>query len=237
MGKYRPALADLLAAAGVAALYRSHVRPWIYTWGARPDEVAATLPGDDLTEPGGPRTTRAVTIDAPRQDVWPWLVQIGEDRAGFYSYSLLERGVGADVHNADVIHPEWQQLQVGDTVWLAHRYGPDASQIVAAVKPRSHLVLVSPADYQRLQRGEKATGSWSFVLRREVGGTRLLARGCGGAVGRFWFDIPHFVMEQKMLRGIAKRAQRSRREEIAATIARHPSTLRAGHTVRAAQVT
>ncbi|MCV7367907.1 hypothetical protein CRI77_08390 [Mycolicibacterium duvalii] len=223
MGTQRPLVADVMAAIGIAALYQVHVRPWMYTWGARPDEVAAALPGDDLVDPVAPRTTRAVTIDASPREVWPWLVQIGEDRAGFYSYSLLERAVLADVHNAWQIHPEWQHLRVGDTVWLARRYGLGARQIVAQIRPESHLVLVSPDDYERLQRGEKASGCWSFVLRREIGWTRLVVRGCGGAVGHFWFDIPHFVMEQKMMRGIAVRAQRTRRSAIAASVARHPS--------------
>ena len=75
-----------------------------------------------------------MTVDAPVTTVWPWLAQIGEDRGGFYSYSLLERAVGAHIHNADVVHPEWQDLQVGDTVWLARRYGERARQVVAAVK-------------------------------------------------------------------------------------------------------
>lgn len=221
MGKQRPLLADVLAAIGVAALYRSHVAPWMYSWGARPDEVRAPLPGDELVEPDAPRTTRAVTIDAPRRDVWAWLVQIGEGRGGFYSYSLLERAAGADIHNADEIHPEWQHLDVGDTIWLARRYGPRARQIVAAVAPESHLVLVSPEDYERLQRGQKASGCWSFVLRREVGWTRMLVRGSGGVVGHFWFDIPHFVMEQKMMRGIAERAQRTRRDEVVQALPTH----------------
>ncbi|UXA18982.1 hypothetical protein [Mycobacterium sp. SMC-4] len=223
MGTQRPLLADIMAVIGIAALYHAHVRPWMFRWGARDDEVAAHLPGDELVDPRGPRTTRAVTIDASPGEVWPWLAQIGEDRAGFYSYSVLERAALADIHNASAIHPEWQQIEVGDTVWLARRYGPRARQIVAAVEPRSHLVLVSPADYERLQRGEKASGCWSFTLRREVGWTRLVVRGSGGPVGRFWFDIPHFVMEQKMMRGIADRAQRARRQVIAASIARHPS--------------
>ena len=60
-----------------------------------------------------------MTIDAPIADVWPWLAQIGEDRGGFYSYSLLERAaVGAHVHNANSIHPEWQDIRVGDNVTL-----------------------------------------------------------------------------------------------------------------------
>ncbi|MDO0972670.1 hypothetical protein [Mycolicibacterium frederiksbergense] len=206
MGKQRPALAALSAVVGLAACYRLHLRPWLYTWGARADEVAATLPGDELVHTAGPRTTRAVSVDASSADIWPWLAQIGEDRGGFYSYSLLERAVGADVHNADAIHPEWQHVHVGDTIWLARRYGPAARQMVAAVQRHSHLVLMSPADFERVRRGQKASGSWAFVLRQEIGATRLLARGNGGAAGHFWFDIPHFVMEQKMLRGIARRA-------------------------------
>ena len=85
-----------------------------------------------------------------------------------------------------------------------------ARQIVAAVEPGSHLVLVSPSEFERLDRGQKASGCWSFTLRRDGERTRLIARGSGGPVGHFWFDVPHFVMEQKMLRGIARRATRSR---------------------------
>jgi hypothetical protein len=213
MGNKRPWLATLMTAAGAAALYRAKMRPWMYTWGARLDEVDAVLPGDDLVSPTAPRTTRAVTIDAPVEAVWPWLAQIGEDRGGFYSYSWLERAVGARIHNADAIHPEWQQLRVGDTVWLAQRYGPAGRQMVGAVEPKSHLVLMSPADFDRVRRGEKATGAWGFYLQRHGGSTRLLARGSGGPVGHFGFDLPHFVMEQRMLRGIRARTEQMRRDE------------------------
>jgi hypothetical protein len=153
--------------------------------------------------------------------VWPWLAQIGEDRAGFYSYSLLERAVGADMHNADTIHPEWQELRVGDTIWLARRYGERARQVVAAVKPKSHLVLMSADDFDRLRRGEKASGAWSFYLLPEVGWTRLIVRGSGGAVGHAAFDIPHFVMEQKMMRGLRKRAEQTRRDQTTAAMRKY----------------
>nr|WP_090280528.1 hypothetical protein [Mycolicibacterium komanii]CRL76637.1 hypothetical protein CPGR_04551 [Mycolicibacterium komanii] len=199
-------LATVMAVLGGAALYRGHVRPWIYTWGATEPEITAELPGDELVATDAPRTTRAVTIDAPIDSVWPWLVQIGEDRAGFYSYSVLERAVGARIHNAERIHPEWQDLAVGDTVWLARRYGEAGRQVVAALEPRAYLALVSPEDFERLQRGEKAGGAWIFHLRRTGSWTRLLVRGSGGAVGHALFDVAHFVMEQKMLRGIRDRA-------------------------------
>jgi hypothetical protein len=106
MGKQRVWLAVLMAVLGAVALYRGRLRPWMYRWGADDDELAAALPGDELVAADTPKTTRAVTIDAPLADVWPWLAQIGEDRGGFYSYSALERVVGANVHNASTVHPE-----------------------------------------------------------------------------------------------------------------------------------
>jgi hypothetical protein len=208
MTKQRPWLAGVLGLIGLAAVYRSHVKPWMYTCGATADEVAAMLPGDELVEPGLARTTRAITIGTPVECVWPWLAQLGEDRGGFYSYSLLERAAGADVHNAWTIHPEWQEVHVGDVVSLARRYGDFGRQVVAAVAPKSHLVLVSKPDYERIRRGERATGSWAFHLHPVDVGSRLVVRGSGGAVGHASFDVPHYIMESKMLRGIRSRAER-----------------------------
>lgn len=210
MGKQRPVLAAVMAAAGTIGLYRWAVRPRMYTWGATADEVAAELPGDDLVEAGAPRSTRAVTVNAPVEAIWPWLVQIGEDRGGFYSYDWLERLAGTDIRNAAVVHPEWQDVHVGDTVWLGRRYGQRARLVVAEVQPKSHLVLMSVPDFERVLRGEKAFGSWAFHLRPRDGGTRLLARGAGGAVGVTGFDIAHFVMERRMLQGIRDRATGNR---------------------------
>lgn len=198
-----------MALTGLTALYRSHIRPWMYRWGATAEEFTAGLPEDEIVASGGIRTTRAITIDDSPERVWQWLAQIGEDRAGFYSYSLLERAVGADIHNAHTIHPEWQEVQVGDTVWLARRYGRAGLQRVAAVVPKSHLVLVSDDDYERLQNGQTVSGSWGFHLRPMGDKTRLLVRGTGGVAGHAFFDIPHFVMEQKMMRGIRHRAEHS----------------------------
>lgn len=141
--------------------------------GATDDEVTAKLPGDGLIAATTPTTTRAITIDAAVVDVWPWLAQLGEGQGGFYSYSLLERVVGANIHNANTIHPEWQHRHVGDTVWLSRRYGETARMVVAAVKPNSHLVLMSPDDFQRMKHGSKATGPWGFYLRKQAGWTRL----------------------------------------------------------------
>ena len=147
-----------MAVVGAVALYRMRLRPWMYTWGASDEEITAVLPGDELVSAHTPRTTRALTIDAPIAAVWPWLAQIGEDRGGFYSYSVLERAVGAHIENANTVHPEWQDVHVGDTVWLARRYGDAARQVVAAVAPGSHLVLMSPDDFERVQQGNESFG-------------------------------------------------------------------------------
>lgn len=198
-----------MAAVGIVALYRGRLRPWMYTWGADAQELAAVLPGDELIRDGVPRTIRALTIEAPVSAVWPWLAQIGEGRGGFYSYALLERAVGAHIYNANRIHPEWQDLHVGDSIWLARRYGEGARQIVTLVEPESHLLLTSPADFDRVQRSGTASGGWAFYLRRSEGRTRLIARGSGRLVGTPWFDIAHFVMERRMMCGIRDRAEQT----------------------------
>ncbi|MDY6995621.1 MAG: hypothetical protein SW019_03430 [Actinomycetota bacterium] len=211
-GRYRPWVAAAAALVASAVGYQVGVRPRMYFWGATGEEVIEGLPGDELVDSDGPRTTRAVTVHAPPEAVWPWLAQIGEDRGGFYSYSALERAVGADIHNAATIHPQWQHLQVGDTVWLARRGGERGRLVVAAIQPGSHLVLMSPEDFDRVQRGELASGSWAFHLRPDGSSTRLLARGNGGYGGNPIYDIAHFVMERKMLDGIRRRAERSASE-------------------------
>jgi hypothetical protein len=220
MGKQRSCLAGLMAAAAAVAFYRGGLRPWMYRWGASDDEVTGELPGDDLIATDAPRTTRAITIDASVSDVWPWLAQMGEGRGGFYSYSLLERAVGAHIHNANTVHAEWQDIHVGDVIWLARSFGDSARLVVAVVEPYSHLVLMSPDDFKRVQQGAEATGAWGFYVREEQGWTRLVVRGSGGLVGHPAFDIPHFVMEQKMMRGIRHRAEQLRRDVVNTVVRR-----------------
>ncbi len=199
-----------LAGAVLVVAYRSRVEPWLRSWGATAAEDACALPVDTLVDPGVDHVTRAITVHAPIDDVWPWLAQIGQDRAGFYSYSRLENLVGAGMHNAAAIHPEWQHREEGDSVWLAseRRWGDRGRQLAAIVDAPHALVLVSPDDWARLQRGERAHGAWGFFL--EPHGdfrTRLLVRSSGGPVGTHLFDLVHFVMEQKMMRGLRDRAE------------------------------
>lgn len=191
---------------GVAAWTAANAlaRDWYLHWGATDDEKSASLPGDGFA----PRitSTRAVTIHAPVENVWPWLVQIGQDRAGFYSYDALEQLVLADIHNADRIVPEWQQLAAGDTVRLASKrlYGDVPLLRVLALEPNHYLVLEH----------------WGAFVLKPVDDhtTRFLARTHGDertsfrkAAELLLLDPIHFVMERKMMLGIKARAERAAR--------------------------
>ena len=83
------------------------LRPWHSRWGATASEVASTMPGDELFPRAQFQATRAITIAAPPSAVWPWLVQVGYGRAGFYSYDLVENLVGCDIHSTDRIVATW----------------------------------------------------------------------------------------------------------------------------------
>ncbi|AEV76365.1 hypothetical protein MycrhN_5900 [Mycolicibacterium rhodesiae NBB3] len=103
----------------VAALYAA--RRYYRNWGTTKDECRMSLAGDELTVGPYVQTTEAVWIDASSETVWPWLVQMGQDRAGIYTFEALENLIGLHYHNADEVHPEWQNLAPGDTVRLARK--------------------------------------------------------------------------------------------------------------------
>ena len=141
-------------------------------------------------------STRAVTVEAPPEAVWPWLAQLGQDRAGFYSYDWLENLAGCEMHNADAVHAEWQRREPGETVYLH----PLRGLPVARFEPGHVLVL---------------EGWGAFVLEPHGPGcTRLIARGraprgIGAVTNALLMEIPHFLMERKMLLGIKERAERA----------------------------
>jgi hypothetical protein len=195
----------LLYVAGVVA-----IRPLYLRWGSTPEERLATLPGDDLVPNAHYRVDHAITIHAPASAVWPWIVQLGQDRGGFYSYAWLERLVGDDVHNADRIHPEWQQLQAGDFVratqpgYLGGRFG-DPGWWVDDVIPDRAMVLsdwgafvVQPLD---------ATTS-RLIVRTRGSGSPSMQGLILGPFSVFVFEPVHFIMQRGMLRGIRDRAER-----------------------------
>ncbi|WP_380674484.1 hypothetical protein [Salinigranum sp. GCM10025319] len=157
----------------------------------------------------------AVDVDASPNDVWPWLRQLGQDRGGFYSYEWAENLAGLDIHNADRIVAEWQDLSVGDTIRLgrADRF-PDAALEVAAIDPERSLVLRAP--------DEPTWWVWSFVLKPvDETTTRLLVRSrirlpesMGIRLAALAvLDPVSFVMTRGMLRGVRSRAERRARRQ------------------------
>lgn len=208
-----------LAAGAGALVYKYCLRPRYMRWGATDHEVSRDLPGDELTSNWAWQATRAVTINAPVEAVWPWLMQVGQDRGGSYSYAWLDNLPGGGSHAAGTIVPEWHDRRVGDSVWLARpdRLGGAARQVVAAIEPGHYMALVSPAKAERLTTGDPGgEGARVFVLEPiGEGATRLLIRTRAGEntgllrwlYTFFVFDPAHFVMERKMMLGIKERAE------------------------------
>src|SRR2546422_155339 len=106
-------VAGAVAGLGALGLYFRVLRPMQLRWGATDDEVQRALPGDDNVPQPTFNATRAVTVDAQPEEIWPWLIQIGAGRAGWYSYDLLDN-LGHP--SAERIIPEFQQLAVGDLI-------------------------------------------------------------------------------------------------------------------------
>ncbi len=102
-----------IGAAGAFAVYASVLRPRLQWLGTTDKERSATYPGDDLITDGRRYGAMATTIAAPPERVWPWLVQMGCDRAGFYSFDRLDNGCRP---SADRVHPQWQNLREGDRI-------------------------------------------------------------------------------------------------------------------------
>lgn len=187
--------------AAFPAAYFAGLRPWHRRWGATDTEIRMPLPGDEQVPDPGYQHTRAVTIHAPADQVWQWLVQVGQNRGGFYSYDWLENMAGCQVHSADRVHPEWQSLHAGDLIAVMPGFGPR----VAAVEPGGWLAIER----------------WgTFVVQSiDARTTRLIVRarqprGLASLGYLLTLEIPHFIMERKMLLGIKERAERAAGETL-----------------------
>ncbi|NKZ02190.1 SRPBCC family protein [Actinomadura latina] len=202
-----------MLAAGTYAL----IRPRMLRWGATPEEAAAAYPGDELIEFATAQSTMATTLPAPPEEVWQWLVQMGHERGGWYSWDLLDN-LGHS--SADRIVPEWQDVGVGDR--LRTTPGGGSFFVVAMLDPARTLVLRAdleipsgkPFDPRGPMPKAYSDGIWAFHLRPlEDGRTRLIVRTRGRgkpafldrAAGRLFGEPAHFIMQIRQFTNLRHR--------------------------------
>jgi hypothetical protein len=188
----------------VAVIVMFALLPWMDRWGASNDEIAASLTGDELVPSPRISYTRAVSINAAPEDIYPWIVQLGAERGGMYSYEWFETNIlRCELINANRIHDEWQGLKVGDQVKMCPGTSGPPPYEVAVMEPDRAIIL-----------GHKENGTWieiwQFILIPQTdGSTRLLLRSRNAAQGWFWDVIRpgEFIMARGMLLGIKDRSE------------------------------
>jgi hypothetical protein len=208
VGGSRPTLGQLgrelvdVAAAVPLFLGAPLLRRWHRRWGATDAEVAAAMPGDDLVPGCQYSCTRAITIDVPPAAVWPWLVQVGFGKAGFYSNDLLDN-VGHP--SADHVLERFQHLEVGDWVPMFSKVNDVTAFRVASIDSARHLLWAKP------------DSTWAWTLTEAGGRTRLVTRlrilypwrtsPFGALASLFLNEHGDFAMMRKMLLTLKQRAE------------------------------
>jgi len=200
----------LAVAGGVAAaLYALAIRRWMLSWGSTSEERTCPLAGDDLAADAAYVTTRAVTVHGPSESIWPWLIQMGQDRAGFYTHNWVERLLRSGIPDTSEIHPEWQHIEVGDLMRTNRDIGgkPMGWPVVAVDTGRS-LVVSSKS---------MPAGTYAFILEPiDAATTRLIVR--DRARWKWWewpfttllYEPLHAYMETGLIRGIRQRVETTR---------------------------
>jgi hypothetical protein len=210
--RHNTALATALAVTAACSplLWRRHR----LTWGATRGEAMRSMPGDQLLPCAPLVSTRAITIDAPPKAIWPWLVQMGPGRGGAYSYDWIQNLFGLNMHSANEILPELQDLAVGDVQQLG-KHGP-----------RLRVEILDPG-HAFVLRSDDDAWVWQFELLPLDDGTRLVSRNRitaphpslrSKAFSVYAMEPASLIMERKMLLGIKQRAEALNRDALAAPV-------------------
>lgn len=205
-------IADTLTAVPIWAA-TPFVRPWHMRWGATKAEVSGPMPGDDIVPRSQFNATRAITINAAPEDLWPWIAQVGYRRAGFYSYDLVDN---AGERSADHIIMEYQHINVGDLIPMFHEaHGLAIAYRVDSLQINQWMLWV-----HRPHEDEQPDSTWSWQLQRLPGDrTRLITRMKQdyrwstprlAMFNLILMEFGDFAMERRMLKGIKTRAERSK---------------------------
>ncbi len=191
-------------------IYAIFLRPLILTWGASKDEVKMPLVGDDLAPYIA--STRAISINAPISDVWKWLIQLGADRGGFFSYSLIEKALGYEQRNAAIV-PEFQDMKVGRIV------PGSIDESKSAIKYNFQVVAVDAGKSFVLKE-------WGAFVLKEINAkqTRLIIRTHGQKLPNLMSRISdfigtplHYIMERRMLMGFKAQAEAGAGAQLSST--------------------
>lgn len=191
-----------LGAFASISAYLLLLRPWHVRWGTTEEEVLRAMPGDALVPAPNFLTTRAVTVKALPEKIWPWLAQMGAGRGGYYSYDRLERALGMDVRSADTVRPDIKPLREGDALMA----GP-LKMVVREAVPGSHLLLEARTPSGPLTR-------CTALYPAADGSTRLVTRSrwrCDATLRMLLAyaiqDLGGFIMMRRMLLGIRDRVE------------------------------
>lgn len=219
----------MVAYVGLAAVSYSLHR----TWGSTHAELTMPLPGDTEPRDRPFEVQHAVTIDAPAEDVWVWLMQLGQDRGGFYSYDWLERAFGVDVHNVREVRPEWQQRQAGDFIraaqpgYLGGVFGNPPGWTVGEVTPEQSLLIEKWGAFVLQPTDDEHT---RFIIRSTMSNKQIPV--WASAVNLLAFQTPHFIMQRRMLLTIKELAEERYAQRAADSAVQRPSSGQQGAPVR-----
>lgn len=182
------------------------LRPWSLRWGASDSELSLRLPGDELMVVAARQVTRAISIRAKPEKIYPWLIQMGSGRAGLYSYDWFETNIlRCPIRNAEQIAQQWQSTKLGDSFRLCPEgSGPPIVYTVARLEPnRAFVVGVhEAASWQH---------TWAFVLEPQADGSSRLIVRSRTQTAQAWqtlIEFGEFIMERGMMLGIKERAER-----------------------------
>lgn len=181
------------------------VRPWHLRWGATAQEVATPMVGDELVAHPSFSATRAITIEAPPERVWAWIVQLGYRRAGWYTYDLFDN---AGQPSAEEILPEYQHPKVGDWIPMAKKVNDTTAFKIEAIEPQQWMLWAKPG----------SSWVWTLIPLNDGAGTRLITRlrqtyawrtSPGNALLTLvLFEFGDFPMMRKLLIGVKRRAEK-----------------------------
>jgi hypothetical protein len=218
LAAYAVGFATGMAVTALAVSYHHLWRDRMTTWGATAAETTADLPGDELSPRSDLVTTRAVAISAPPSCVWPWLAQMGSGRAGHYSYDWIENLLGLDIHSAEVILPQFQNIVPGDEFPIGGRPGV---MRVELMEPEQNLTLESWGGKHRPHCEARWISTFALLPQpgaatqpgptRLVNGNRISLPHLSPALRRICtllLEPCGFFLERKMLLGIKERAER-----------------------------